>query len=655
MNRGMSWVLGLFVACAVVVNFGGCGSDGGTPGDGGDGGFVDPDAMAVDSLAIDPASATLVVNASGPPKTQVFKALGTWMGGAPFEVQAVFTIDNSGPGTMSPSGTFTTNDLAGGTVTVKAEYDGKSATAQLIVKLEEDQTSGNVPTNPGSLFDPNTNTVITGDATHGPSLVYPVNETKFPQNLYRTMFNWRPGLGNNLWLLEYTSQNLTLKVYTDGVHATCDAAATGGKCWETVQKQWTMLALSNAGGSVALTVYGTDVNNPGTVYASKAYDFSFSKSPVPGALYYWSTTVAGVRRGLLSDLAPTNFLTPAEADGNCVACHTLSRNGKRLAADVGGENLWVVDVVKTVPPPRVFTSYNNQKIPSSWATFNPDATRIVSATKGVMRLLDGNTGAPIGGTNGAIAGTGLATMPDWAPDGNHLVFAVVNGKGADRNLANSSIAWMSVANDTFTNAQVILQSASTTDNYAYPMFNPTSDWIAVARGANKTDNDKTAQVYVAKAQPASTADQLVRADTLVNDTVVTTGISNTMPTWAPTSADGIQWVAFSSLRDYGTILTPGSALGSGMKQLWIAAIDTTKLGQGDPSFPAFRVPFVSLSENCHRPFWAEDAFNPPPPTDGGVPDAGCLPSGADCSKGTCCDGLQCLPAGNTYQCGVPVN
>ncbi|HEX7603800.1 MAG TPA: hypothetical protein VF316_19410, partial [Polyangiaceae bacterium] len=543
-----TWAAIVSVCVGAAAGAVACGSDGtsDTPdgsamGDGGDGGGGDGNVLPIDTLTIDPPTATLVVPASGPVLTQAFKAMGAIGSAAPVQVPATFAIDNVLPGTIVAStGVFTTNNLAGGVVNVTASYGGKTATAVLTVKLQGDVTSGTVPPNPGSFFDPKTNTIVTADPTHSPTLVYPVAETKFPQNLYRTMFNWRPA-GNNLFLLQYVSPNLTLNIYTDGIHATCVKAATVGSCWETVQKDWTMLAGSNAGGSVTLTVFGTNTNAKGTVYASKPYVFTFSKSPVPGALYYWSTTVAGVRRGTLADPMPSNFLTPLQADGNCVACHTLSRNGKRMAADVGGENLWVVDVAKVIPPPRVFTAFNAKVIPNSWATFNADTTRIVSAKGGVLRLLDGNTGGPVGGNNGVITGPApFGTMPDWAPDGKHLVY-VQSPANKDRGLKTSSIAWLSVAGDVFSSPQAILTSAGATDNYAYPMFDPTSQWLAVARGAGGTDNDPTAQLLVAKAQAASTAQQLVRADTLVNDITVTTAIENTMPTWAPTSADGIEW------------------------------------------------------------------------------------------------------------------
>jgi hypothetical protein len=215
------------------------------------------------------------------------------------------------------------------------------------------------------------------------------------------------------------------------------------------------------------------------------------------------------------------------------------------------------------------------------------------------------------------------------------------------------------------------------------MFNPTSDWIAFVRGA-KIEKDLTDQILVTQAQPGAPLQELVRANTLVNDTTVATGIENNMPTWAPSAAPDTQWVAFASQRDYGYVLRQGSKYGVQRQQLWIAAIDTDKLGSGDPSFPAFRVPFQELTEDCHRPFWAEDALNPPPPPDAGPPppppadadppppppdadppppDAGppdvsppCVGQDGDCSSGVCCASLQCQPdtTGTIYTCQPPI-
>jgi hypothetical protein len=559
--------------------------------------------------------------------------------------------------------------------------DARSADAGDGAPGQIDIPTGTVPPNPGGIFDPGTHTVVTGDPNKTPALVYPVSDTMFPQNVYRVLFQWKKA-GLTLFQLSFDSPVLKVNVYTDGVHSTCTQAATGGSCWESDVTSWGYLAASNAGQAITFKIRGVDSPTAKIIYESPAYTIRFSKKPVPGAIYYWSTTAQGVRRGAMGDPSPQNFLTPNEAQGKCVACHTLSRNGKRLAADVGGETLTVVDVVQTVPPPVEFGSIGTPtlKINNSWATFNPDTSRVVASKQGILKLLDGKTGAGIGPNGGTIPlGSGvLAAQPDWAPDGNHLVFSAGN---VDRGGA-TSIGWFAVSGDTFSGLQTVV-APNGTQRYGYPMFNPTSDWIAFVRGA-KIEKDLTDQILVTQAQPGAPLQELVRANTLVNDTTVATGIENNMPTWAPSAAPDTQWVAFASQRDYGYVLRQGSKYGVQRQQLWIAAIDTDKLGSGDPSFPAFRVPFQELTEDCHRPFWAEDALNPPPPPDAGPPppppadadppppppdadppppDAGppdvsppCVGQDGDCSSGVCCASLQCQPdtTGTIYTCQPPI-
>jgi hypothetical protein len=536
-------------------------------------------------------------------------------------------------------------------------------------------TSGSVPQNPSQAFDPATHTVVTNDAQNNPTLVYPVNDTMFPQNIYRVLFQWRPQ-SLKLFQLSFTSSSLQLNIYTDGVHATCTQAATGGACWESEQANWQYLAGLNAGKDVTLKIRGMTSAAATTIYESPAYTFHFSRQPVKGAIYYWSTTVQGVRRGALGDAVPTNFFTPAEAQNNCVACHTLSRNGKRLAADVNND-LTVVSVGATTPPPVVFGSIGSPKVSYSnaWSTFNPSTTRVISAENGVMVLRDGTTGAPVpltqpsGAANSKgviLPTTELGTQPDWSPDGSHVVFT--RGK-ADRQGA-LNIGWMGVTGDSFSTIKNIVTVP--TGALAYPMFNPTSDWLAFVKGKS-IDKDLLDQILIAPAQPNATPQLLQRANILVNDYAVpdpptatacsssdkTRCIENSMPTWAPSGEPQLQWVAFASLRDYGYVLRSGSKLGSGKQQLWIAAIDTSKLGNGDPSYPAFRIPFVDLSENAHRPFWAEDAINPPsckaktcsdyPAGTCGKQSDGCGGVTADCM--TCPSGQTC-GAGGPSTCGT---
>jgi hypothetical protein len=453
---------------------------------------------------------------------------------------------------------------------------------------------------------------------------------------------------------------LKMSVYTDGVHATCTTALTGGSCWESDEAAWTALAASNAGQTVTLKIRSVDPAAPTTLYESAAYTLHFSKKEVPGAIYYWSTTVAGVRRGLMGDPAPTNFYTPAQANGKCVACHTLSKNGKLLAADVGGESLGVVQVSTTVPPPVNFgpTGTPATNYASAWATFDPDAKYVVQSKQGVMTLRDAKTGATVGANNGLIPLGLLGIQPDWAYDGKHIVFAQATKDRAGGTTVRQVSTTIAATGVTFGALDVLVPAAADT-LYGYPMYNPTNEFIVFVKGKG-IEKDLTDQLQLVKAALSQTALPLTRANTLVNDGTVATGIENNMPTWAPTAGPDVQWVAFASRRDYGFVLANGSKFGDDKQQLWIAAVDVSKLGTGvDPSYPAFRVPFVELTENAHRPFWALDALAPNPADAGtGGTDAGpCVTLNGDCTSGLCCAGLQCYDdgSGNNYTCRIPVN
>jgi len=362
----------------------------------------------------------------------------------------------------------------------------------------------------------------------------------------------------------------------------------------------------------------------------------------------------------VSDAKPMNYLTPTQT-GQCVACHTLSRNGKRLGADVGGENLWVVDVGPTFPPPVVFKADPSKKaISNAWVTFSPDTKRVVSSAQGLLTLRDGDTGLALGkGPNGTIPlGAGVfGQMPDWSPDGKFLVIAR-SAKAGGRKVDQGSISileWM--GGDAFGAPNNLITSTGSGDNNYFPMFAPTSDWIAYGHSTGASEKAGDSQLRLVSVKGGAPF-ELTTANTVVNDGVVTTGVSNNQPTWAPTTEGGVLWIAFQSKRDYGVVLASGSKFGSGKNQLWVAAIDVSKLGKGDPSFPAFRLPFQELNENNHRPFWAIDATLPPP-DDAGVPDSGvpdggppCIAFGEDCTGGgTCCDPYTCDVAGEfKYSC-----
>jgi hypothetical protein len=78
------------------------------------------------------------------------------------------------------------------------------------------------------------------------------------------------------------------------------------------------------------------------------------------------------------------------------------------------------------------------------------------------------------------------------------------------------------------------------------------------------------------------------------------GQGSTWPKFTPFSQAGgkIMFVSFTSRIDYGV-------LSRGRAQLWMFAIDTSKLGSGDPSFAPIWLPHQDLTDQNFTPYWTE--------------------------------------------------
>jgi Tol biopolymer transport system component len=242
----------------------------------------------------------------------------------------------------------------------------------------------------------------------------------------------------------------------------------------------------------------------------------------------------------------------------------------------------------------------------------------VVAGQGVLSVRDAKTAQVVGAPIVLPAGM-TGSMPDWAPDAMHLVFASSINATPDRlarHLQGSSISWLSANTTGFSGVETIAASRGVVSNacvgresFANPMFSPDSRWLTFSRGDCESEGDPTSEVILAAAARNAARYALTRANTQVGDKTLSR-LQNGMPTWAPSHDTDIGWIAFTSVRDYGLVLTQGSQIGAQVRQLWIAAIDFKAIGNGDPSFPAFRLPAQDLDENNHRPFWTVDVLPP---------------------------------------------
>jgi hypothetical protein len=488
-----------------------------------------------------------------------------------------------------------------------------------------------------------------------PVIVYPSDQTRFPRNIYRTLFQWR-SQGYGQFRITFQGPRTTVQAFTDGKHATC-ADVAGAACWEADERAWFLIASGNAGSLVTVTIDGLDTSTtPPTLRRSSPITIGFSRQNVEGAIFYWSTTAAGIRRAGIGDAQPEAYLTgkpattyssPADQVG-CAACHVVSRDGKYMLAPVqakSGAGLWIAEVTKEAPPTPLIKNVANTQ-GHGFATISPDDSRVVAAWRGKMWMLDRATAMPLGDL--PLGGL-MATHPDWSPDDSQLVFATGSGD-APSGAGLATIPW---SGGKWGSPKVIVPGSKSASNL-FPMHSPDGKWIAFSRGKGGHD-DLSAQLFLVGAA-GGTQTELANANRVVSNQRTDGQFENSQPTWAPPG--DYHWLAFNSQREYGLVAPKGT------QQIWVAAVDPAKLGSGaDPSYPAFRLQFQGLAEDNHRAFWTldvRDPTHPPPPPAPLPPDGGaCIATGATCdpTNDTCCERASRCDSpddGVTYRCEPPV-
>jgi hypothetical protein len=444
------------------------------------------------------------------------------------------------------------------------------------------------PANAPTLFGSGTLNPNGTNTANEPAIVYPSHETMFPVNVSHIHHEWMAGGTNNVFRLTFEGAKTTTTIYTNT------------NSWEPTDEEWDWIAESNRGGSVKLTISGLNQASPGQVWQSKPITLLYSAIEVEGALYYWSTGSAGIMKAFVSDKIPQKFYSdPKAADSKtCVACHTMSRDGKRMAVNYGTEKLKEVRVPERTP--LVPTAATGTMAAGGWSTFSPDGKKILLASKGVLTLYDADTGATVGDNNGVVPlGTGLkATHPDWSALGDKVVVSLVSGgaKVDNKDMSGGSIAIIPYNAGTWGTPQVIVAKGAGGDNNFFPVFSPDSKWIAYVNAQNSSKDELTS---VLKLVPTAggTPIELTRLNRRVNNAENVQNVGDSMPTWAPSTKPGVFWLAFSSVREYAKLRPADQKL----DQIWIAAIDPANTP--DPSYSAFWAPFQSMPEGNHRAFW----------------------------------------------------
>jgi hypothetical protein len=549
------------------------------------GGSDDTGVPTNGTLVIAPSSAQLFVD-NGAPATQAFTVTLIDDAGRESDVTGQVGWQLVDPAFGSFAGaTFTARGGRAGKTMAQASLGPLTGQAQIEVTVRGRRVIAGAPANAPDLF-----ASATDDPAVAPVMVYPPDRVVVPGNLGDFEAHWTDAHGHDLYEVRLEGDHVDLRAYTTG-------GATGWTAF--TPSEWDAAARSSA--QLTLGLRGLTLANPGRAGVAPNQIVTHGIEDVEGGLYYWAaesadaSTPAGIFRydfGAVGQPAEEFYTTRQSANGRCVACHTLSRDGTKMALtyDGGNQSATIVDVATRTPAIAPSTEYWN------FAAYTPDGAKLITSHNGVLTVRDGTTGA----AQGTVPTGAYATHPDFAPDGTTLVYVQVAAPGADWHFGGGAI--MAVSYDAATGAwgapRVVVEGGG--NNY-YPSVSPDGQWVLFNRSGEDAYDDASAELWVARLDGSQPPRKLDLAN-------IGVGLTNSWARWAPfrnTYSDGVNtedlyWITFSSKRAFGV------RLGAGRPQIWMAAFFPRRAAAGnDPTGPAFRLPFQALVTSNHIAQWTE--------------------------------------------------
>lgn len=462
----------------------------------------------------------------------------------------------------------------------------------------------------GSGADPSSSGKFGGavDPSASPSIVYPPNGVMIPPNTNTLEFHFIPGAGQTLFKLSFQAPTTTLELFFG-------CTAVGGGCVYTVDPSfWTdLVPYARGAAPVTYTLSGVDGASPGAVGVSAQSTILFDQQNMTGGVYYWNTAGVIERYDYGAPASPpVQYLTPADIGGLfCVGCHAISREGYRIVAGsfIPSPADYSVVYVPTKAPVKATsgsltgTALTGQ---ANFFSFSPDENQLLTS--------DGNSISWRSLITGEVASTPVAasgTMPDWSPDGTHMVYAQPASPSlfAVPGVSSASIATMHFNGTGWDTPETIVPFAG--QNNYYPAYSPDGAWVAFNRSPSNAESFSNA---APDPDAGTVPDGELWAVASAGGTPVRLSMASnpgacSWPKWAPVLHDyyagQVMWLTVSSDRAYGLRLAAGA-----QTQLWMMAFDPAKMAAGaDPSFPAFWLPFQDITSGNHIAQWTTAVRN----------------------------------------------
>lgn len=528
------------------------------------------------------------------------------------------------------SGVFTADGSVAGAVPVTVEALGRSATTTVRVDVTHEIVVAGAPADAATRFSG----APIDDPAREANVLYPLAGTVFPENVLAPDVQWERGAEGDLY---------RVRLGVTGVSVTAYVAHTGSAFrydWLVDRAAWRALAESAPESDVTLVVDRWEAAS-GAIIAGTPRTFRFAGAVIRGSIYYWDLRAGRIVRIGGDGSGLEAFMPsppPRPGDGaRCVACHTVSRDGRRMAAELwgGGEYGAIFDLTADLSgdPAPTLVPPTQQRFLS--ASFNPDSSRLIASYNTSLFLMDGNSGARIAEHGTPLPSAGAA-HPSWSPDGAQIAFVSgIDGVWAVDFTAGDLSVIDVTGPDTFGAARRILSGAPLA--VAHPSWSPDSRWIAFQHGTNSR-----ALVSPGGGAPDVPQPGVVRMTSRDGATsfdleALNTGARDSYyPTFSPFDEGGYFWLAFFSTRDYGN--AQAGTRGAGRRQLWVAAIASTPSAGTDPSHAPYWLPQQDRASDNMAAFWAPEP---------------CRADGRACAaSGECCSGF-CRDTGSGPVCVPP--